>query len=124
MPAKPANTQPALLQGTLEVMVLSILARSEQHGYAIARAIESRSGGVLTIEEGSLYPALHRLAKRGDLAARWRESETGRRARFYSLTAAGRERLSEQTDLWDRISTAVTRVVRGEEGVAPVMKYV
>lgn len=106
-----AGTQPTVLQGTMDVMLLSVLARGELHGYGIAREIERRSGGVLAIEEGSLYPALHRLAKRGDISAQWRLSETGRRARYYALTATGKAQLREQTDLWERLSGAVNGVL-------------
>lgn len=105
------NTQPELLQGTLDVMILSVVQREALHGYGIARQIERLSGAVLAVEEGSLYPALHRMSKRGDLAAEWRTSHTGRRARFYRLTGDGRARLAEQADLWERLSSAVTRVV-------------
>lgn len=105
---------PELLQGTLDVMILSVLARAPLHGYAIARDIERRSGRVLQIEEGSLYPALHRMTKRGDLLAEWGQTDTGRRARFYRLSTSGRQRLSEQRSLWDRLSGAVSRVVAPE----------
>jgi PadR family transcriptional regulator PadR len=109
----PKPSQPELLQGTLEVMVLKTLARAPAHGYAIARHIESASGGVLTIEEGSLYPALYRLARRGDVKSSWRTTDTGRRAKVYELTARGRKQLAEQERLWDRLSGAVTRVLAG-----------
>jgi PadR family transcriptional regulator PadR len=108
--------QPVVLQGTLDVMILSVLSQGEAHGYGIAREIERRSGGVLAIEEGSLYPALHRLTKRGDLSAAWRLSETGRRARFYTLTSGGRKQLAYQRSLWEKLSGAVGRVI-GEGGV-------
>src|SRR5947209_18698074 len=104
------NQQPELLQGTLDVMVLRVLGRGASHGYAIARSIELASGQVLSIEEGSLYPALYRLEKRGDLTAEWRTTELNRRAKFYSLTPRGRRRVEEQVALWARISSAVSRV--------------
>ena len=105
------DLQPALLQGTLDVMILSVLQREALHGYGIARQIERLSGAVLSIEEGSLYPALHRMTKRGELSAEWRTSDTGRRARFYRLTGDGRTKLSGQTGLWQKLASAVSRVV-------------
>ncbi|CAN5722649.1 hypothetical protein BH11PLA1_BH11PLA1_24070 [soil metagenome] len=107
----PRAPNPAVLQGTLEVMLLSVLAHGDLHGYALARAIERRSDSVLMIEEGSLYPALHRLTKRGDLAARWELTDTGRRARMYHLTNTGRQALEAQRSLWDRVARAVDKVV-------------
>jgi len=109
---------PELLQGTLDVMILSVLASRPLHGYGIARAIERTSGGELTIEEGSLYPALHRLSKRGDLDAHWGETETGRRARFYTISLQGQRRLTEQVSLWRRISGAVSSVLAAGTGPA------
>ena len=102
---------PEILQGTLEVMILRTLERTPSHGYGVARAIERASGGTLTIEEGSLYPALHRLLKRGDVTAEWTITEQNRRARVYRLTAQGRTRLAEQISAWERVSRAVTRVL-------------
>jgi transcriptional regulator len=102
---------PELLQGTLDVMILSVVAPRPLHGYAIARQIERASGGELAIEEGSLYPALHRLSKRGDLDADWGETDTGRRARFYTLSRQGHKRLAEQASLWQRVSAAVNNVL-------------
>lgn len=107
---------PELLQGTLDVMILSVLQGGALHGYAIARLIERSSGGELTIEEGSLYPALHRLSKRGDLDANWGETDTGRRARFYSLSRQGQKRFVEQASLWQRVSTAVDSVLAAGPG--------
>ncbi len=106
---------PELLQGTLDVMILSILKESPLHGYAIARQIERASGGELTIEEGSLYPALHRLSKRGDLDADWGVTDTGRRARFYTLSRQGQRRFVEQASLWQRVSSAVNSVLAAGE---------
>lgn len=105
------TTPPELLQGTLEVMVLRTLARFPSHGYAIARSIELASGKALSIEEGSLYPALYRLEKRGDVESEWGTTENNRRAKFYSLTPRGRARLKEQVALWDTLSSAVSRVL-------------
>jgi PadR family transcriptional regulator, regulatory protein PadR len=105
------KVKPEVLPGTLDLMVLRVLRDGAGHGYAVARAIERRSGGVLVVEEGSLYPALHRLEKRGSLASEWRETESGRRGKVYRLTSAGHTALSEQVKLWGRLSGAVTRVV-------------
>lgn len=110
----PRSAQPELLQGTLDVMILAVLEARSLHGYGIARQIELGSGNALAIEEGSLYPALHRMSKRGELAAEWRQTHTGRRARFYRLTPEGRRRLVEQANLWDTLSAAVSRVVHGQ----------
>ncbi|MCE2968240.1 MAG: PadR family transcriptional regulator [Phycisphaerales bacterium] len=112
------TSQPELLQGTLDVMILSVLNRSASHGYGIAREIERLSGKLLTIEEGSLYPALSRLSKRGDLSSEWQISATGRRAKVYRLTPTGRSRLRDQAALWDRLAKAVSRVVGASERVA------
>ncbi|HZW07024.1 MAG TPA: PadR family transcriptional regulator [Phycisphaerales bacterium] len=105
------SATPELLQGTLDVMILSVLKDGPLHGYAVARRIERASGGELAIEEGSLYPALHRLSKRGDLDAEWGETDTGRRARFYTLSRQGHKRLAEQATLWARVSAAVNSVL-------------
>jgi PadR family transcriptional regulator, regulatory protein PadR len=110
----PSKQPPDLLQGTLEVMVLRTLSRGSNHGYGIARAIELASGKALAIEEGSLYPALYRLEKRGDLTSEWGTTDANRKAKFYSLTPRGRARLKEQVALWDRLSTAVSRVLSGD----------
>src|SRR6185503_14936607 len=105
---------PDILQGTLDVMILRTLHLGESHGYGIARAIERASDGVLAIEEGSLYPALYRLEKRGDLAHEWRMSELNRRAKFYRLTPRGRRRLRDEIALWEQLSSAVARVLAGQ----------
>src|SRR5262245_24911889 len=96
---------PDILQGTLDVMILRTLQFGDRHGYGIARAIERTSGGVLTIEEGSLYPALYRLEKRGDLTHEWRTSELNRRAKFYRLTPRGLRKLRDEMSMWQRLST-------------------
>src|SRR5262245_11297296 len=100
-----------LLQGTLDVMILRTLERAENHGYGIARAIEAAAAGHLSIEEGSLYPALYRLDKRGHIAGSWRTTEGGRRARYYRLTPRGRKQLATELTIWERLSSAVTRVL-------------
>jgi transcriptional regulator len=101
-----------LLRGTLHALVLRILERETLHGYAIARRLEDRSGGVLGVEDGALYQALHRMQERGWLTSEWGHAETGKRARFYSITAAGRRRLARETDSWVRYADAVLRVLR------------
>jgi transcriptional regulator len=100
-----------MLQGTLDLLVLATLGTGPSHGYAIARTIERQSQQRLAVEEGSLYPALRRLERRGELASEWRTTPTGRRAKFYRLTSAGHERLREQADLWARLAGAVSGVL-------------
>jgi PadR family transcriptional regulator PadR len=101
----------ALLQGTLDVLVLKTLSWGPRHGYAIARWIEESSGDALRIEEGSLYPALYRMEQRGWLRADWGTSELGRRAKIYSLTARGRQQLRVETSQWTYFAAAVSRVL-------------
>ncbi len=100
-----------LLQGTLEMMILRTVLYGPENGYQIAKAIERMSEEVFQVDHSSLYPALHRLEKKGWLAAEWRDSETNRRAKFYSLTKAGRKQLTEQRSKWRRMSAAITRVM-------------
>lgn len=101
-----------LLQGTLDVLVLKALARGARHGYGVAEFIHQSSNDVLRVEEGALYPALHRLELRGLLASEWGISENNRRAKFYTLTTAGRQHLSAETDSFVRLAGAVTQVLR------------
>ena len=101
----------ALLQGTLDVLILKTLSWGPRHGYAIARWIEESSGDALRIEEGSLYPALYRMEQKGWLKADWGTSELGRRAKMYSLTARGRQQLKVETSQWTYFSGAVSRVL-------------
>jgi transcriptional regulator len=100
-----------LLQGTLDVLILKVVALGPIHGYAIARRLRQMSGAVLQVPQGSLYPALHRLEKRRWLRAEWAPSDTGREARFYSLTRLGRKQLGEQRANWDRLSAAIGGVL-------------
>lgn len=95
----------------LELLALKVLAQGAQHGYAIARAIQSRGDERLRIEEGTLYPALHRMERRGWLTAEWGASEANRRAKYYRLTPSGRAALREQESSWRRVSGAVARVL-------------
>ena len=104
-----------LLQGTLDVLILKIVALEPLHGYGIAQRIRQISRDVLQVQQGSLYPALHRLEKRGWLSAEWGEAETGREAKFYSLTRVGRKQLEAETANWDRLSEAVTLILRTAE---------
>jgi transcriptional regulator len=101
-------------QGTLDMLVLQILSLEPLHGYAIAQRIEQISGHAVQVGQGSLYPALHRLEQKTWLRSEWRESETGREAKFYSLTRAGRKQLAVEKDSWDRL-TATVRLIF-EEG--------
>ena len=103
-----------LVPGTLEMLVLKALVPGALHGYAIARRIRQMSDDVLTVEEGSLYPALHRMARRGLIDAEWGRSESNRRAKYYALTRDGHARLGEHVRQWERVSTAVGRVLAAE----------
>ena len=101
------------LQGSLDLLVLKILSRRPGlHGYAIMSAIEDMSGEILRAEEGSLYPALHRMEQAGWISAEWITKETGRRARIYDLTAAGRKQLGAEESRWQAVTAAVNRVLR------------
>ena len=100
-----------LIQGTLDMLVLKTLGRGAMHGYAIAVAIERRSADELRVEEGALYPALHRLELAGLLQSEWKRSETNRRAKFYRLTTAGRKHLAAEAATWNRLAAAVARVM-------------
>ena len=101
-----------LLQGTLDVLILKSLSWGPRHGYAVADSIRERSGEALRIEEGALYPALHRLEKRGLLEAEWGVSENNRRAKFYTLTPRGRAQLKSETQQWVAYAAAVSRVLQ------------
>jgi len=101
-----------LVQGTLDLLILRTVALEPKHGWAIAKRIEQISGDVLQVQQGSLYPALHRLEQQGWIKAEWSETETGRSAKFYSLTRAGREQLEKEKASWDRLSSAINLVLR------------
>jgi transcriptional regulator len=107
-----ATTKSDLLQGTLDVLVLKVLSREPLHGYAIAQQIRRISRDVLQVQQGSLYPALHKLEKKRWLKAEWRPTETGREAKFYALTAAGRKQLAAEQENWYRLSEAVSLILR------------
>lgn len=101
-----------LVQGTLDLLILRILATGPRHGWGIAKRITQVSSDVLQVTQGSLYPALHRLEQQGWLKASWEETDTGRQAKIYSLTAAGRRQLERELASWDRLSSAIRVVLR------------
>jgi transcriptional regulator len=105
-----------LVQGTLDLLVLRTLASGPMHGYGVATAVHERTDGDLAVEDAALYQALHRLDRQGLVEPEWRPSENNRRARYYTLTRAGRKRLREQTDNWRRYSRAVEAVLQGASG--------
>jgi len=111
MSAKQTN----LLQGTLDLLILKVVALGPVHGYGIAQRIRQISSDVLQVQQGSLYPALHRLEKRGWIAADWGESENNRQARFYRLSAKGRKQLAAEEETWNRLSKAVALILRTAE---------
>jgi len=107
MPAKRSD----LLYGTLDFLVLRTVRLEPLHGYGIQQRLFQMTDGALDVNGGSLFPALYRLERQGLLAAKWRRTDTGRRAKFYALTAAGRRRLEEETRTWERAAAAIARVV-------------
>jgi len=112
------NDKSELLQGTLDMMILKVLAAmgsSGQHGYGVVRRIQQVSDDVLQVEEGSLYPALHRLEKRGFLEADWRQSESNRRAKYYRLTGRGRTQLKAEAANWTRLAGAIDKVMNARQ---------
>jgi PadR family transcriptional regulator PadR len=106
------NEKSDLLQGTLDMLILKIVELGPVHGYGIAQRIEQISNDVLQVQQGSLYPALHRLEKRGWLKAEWGESDNGRTAKFYSLSAKGRKQLADEVSNWNRLAGAVAEILR------------
>jgi PadR family transcriptional regulator, regulatory protein PadR len=104
-----------LLQGTLDMLILKVVALGPIHGYGIAQRIRQISKDVLQVQQGSLYPALHRLEKRGWLQSAWRESENGRQAKFYKLSAKGRKQLAEEQQTWERLTVAIALILRTAE---------
>ena len=100
-----------LLQGTLDMLILKTLIRGPMHGYGVAEFIQQTSEDVLRVEEGALYPALHRLEIRGLLAAEWGVSDNNRRAKYYRLTAAGRKQLAAEAERWSRMTAAIGRIM-------------
>jgi transcriptional regulator len=114
-----ATTRTDLLQGTLDVLILKTLSTGAMHGWGIAQRIQQLSRDVLAVNQGSLYPALYRLEERGWIKAEWGSSDNNRRARFYTLTRAGRRQLAEETESWERFVAAVGRVLAATEAVTP-----
>jgi PadR family transcriptional regulator len=106
---------PDLVQGTLDLLLLKILALEPLHGWAISIRLKQISGDVLQVTEGSLYPALHKLEQEGWIKAEWKQTENNRRAKFYSLTLPGRKQLEMESANWNRLSSAISRVVRLKE---------
>jgi transcriptional regulator len=106
--AKPTD----LVQGTLDLLILKTLSLGPTHGWAVAQRIQQISNDVLQVQQGSLYPALHRLEQQGWVRGEWGESESNRRARFYSLTRAGQKRLGQELEQWERLSSAIALVVK------------
>src|SRR5688500_2054801 len=104
-----------LVQGTLDLLILKILALEPLHGWAIGVRLRQVSGDVLQVSDGSLYPALHKRENEGWIASEWKASENNRRAKFYALTRAGRRHLEKEAANWDRLSAAISHVVRLEE---------
>ena len=109
--AREADKKIDLPQGTLELLILRTLALGAQHGWAISERIKQVSRDALQVQQGSLYPALHRLEKRGWLEADWGESDKGRQAKFYKLSAKGRKQLAAEEDTWNRLSRAVALIL-------------
>jgi transcriptional regulator len=104
-----------LVQGTLDLLILKIVALEPMHGWAVGQRLRQVSGDVLQVSDGSLYPALHKLEHEGWIAAEWRQTENNRRAKFYSLTRAGRRHLEKETANWGRLSSAISQVVKLRE---------
>ena len=100
-----------LVQGTLDLLILKTISLEAKHGWAIAKRIQQVSGEVLQVQQGSLYPALHRLEQQGWIRGKWKDTETGRKAKFYSLTAGGRRQLEQETTDWNRLSGAINLVI-------------
>ncbi len=115
MPTQDEKNRVALLQGTLDLLILRTLRLGKQHGQGIARAIQDQSENVLLVEHGALYPALQRLEAQGWITAEWGTSSNNRKARFYTLTKAGRKQLAEETSRWRTLAAAIARIL-GPEG--------
>ena len=101
-----------LVQGTLDLLIMRIVSSQPMHGWSIAQRIQQVSNEQLQVQQGSLYPALHRLEQHGWIASEWGESDNNRRAKFYSLTSAGRKKLAQEIVQWDRLSAAISLVIR------------
>jgi len=115
---KQANNKFDLPQGTLDLLIMRVVALGPIHGYAIAQRIQQMSRDALQVQQGSLYPALHRLEYKKLLSSRWKSSETGREAKFYELTASGRARLKAETENWSRLTDVIGLILKGTlEGI-------
>ena len=114
----PATSKSDLPQGTLDLLILRVVALGPNHGYAIGQRIQQISRDVLQVQQGSLYPALHRLENRGLLIAEWKETETGRNAKFYRLTAQGKKSLKDETESWVRLTGAIGLILGTDAGPA------
>ena len=112
---EPVSKPPDLVQGTLDLLLLKIIALEPLHGWAIAQRLLQVSNDELQVSDGSLYPALHKLELAGLITAEWKTSELGRRAKFYALTRTGRRRLEQESEEWRRLSAAISRVVQLKE---------
>ena len=112
---KAVSKPPDLVQGTLDLLLLKILALEPLHGWAISIRLKQVSEDVLQVTEGSLYPALHKLEQQGWIKSEWKQTENNRRAKFYSLTGPGRKQLEAESANWDRLSSAISRVIRLKE---------
>jgi transcriptional regulator len=110
-----ATEKSELLQGTLDLLILKVVALAPLHGYGISQRIQQISRDVLQVQQGSLYPALHRLEKRGWLTASWGESETGRPAKFYRLSPKGRKQLAQEERSWQRLTNAIALILQTSE---------
>jgi len=110
------NENSEVLQGTLDLLILKTVALQAMHGWGIAQRIQQISRDVLQIQQGSLYPALYRLERKGLIRAEWGASENNRRAKYYSLTKSGRQQLDRELAQWERLSSAVALILRGAEG--------
>ena len=104
-------TKTSLLQGTLDLLILKAVSTGELHGLGVSRRVEQLTGGMFSVQPGSLFPALHRLEEAGWLKSKWEFSENNRRAKYYALTAAGRKQLGEETAQWQRIALAMARAL-------------
>jgi len=114
-----ASTRDSLLQGTVDLLILRILALGPHHGHGIAMAILTRSGETLLVDHGSLYPAVQRLGQRGGIKGAWGTSENNRRARFYSLTTTGRKQLAVETSRWNRLVDSIAQVMQSGGPATP-----
>jgi transcriptional regulator len=114
-PPKPYRNRIELLQGTLDMLILQTLQWGAQHGYAITQAIRTRSGDVLQVETGSLYPALHRIERQGWISSEWRQTEQNQRAKYYRITAAGKRQLARDRSKWESMVAAIGGILSPAE---------